>query len=307
MSVPYTTYTIFMKIFQIILAILLINQSFNLKSYAQENQDTTLYRIETNDGNEFIGKITSRDGEKVILKTDNFGEITITLLSIRRIEQIDKLRMKDGEVWLDNPQATRYFWAPNGYGLKKGEAYYQNVWIFFNQVSVGVTDNFSIGGGMVPLFIFGGAPTPVYITPKFSIPVVKDKFNVGAGVLAGVVIGEEESSFGIAFGSATLGSRDKNLTVGLGYGFAGGEMSSTPVVNVSGMGRTSPRGYVLTENYLIGIDGELVGLISLGGRTIIKRISLDYGGFIPIGDIGTFIIIPWLGINVPLGKKANLH
>lgn len=296
-----------MKIIKIILAIIILNQVVYLKSHAQENQDTTLYRIETNDGNEFIGKIISRDGEKIILQTDNFGEITITLLSIRRMERIEKLQMIDGKVWLDNPQATRYFWAPNGYGLKKGEAYYQNVWIFFNQVSVGVSDNFSIGAGMVPLFIFGGAPTPVYVTPKFSIPVVKDKFNVGAGVLAGVVIGEEGSSFGIAFGSATIGSRDKNLTVGLGYGFAGGEMSSTPVINISGMIRTGPRGYVLTENYLIGNEGELVGLISLGGRTIIKRISLDYGGFIPFGDIGTFIIIPWLGINVPLGRKPNLN
>ena len=296
-----------MKTIKLILAIFIISMEVSLISYGQENQDTTIYRIETSDGNEFIGTIISRDGEKVILQTDNFGEITISLLNIRRMEHIEKLHMIDGKVWLDNPQATRYFWAPNGYGLKKGEGYYQNVWIFFNQVSVGVSDNFSVGAGMVPLFIFGGAPTPVYVTPKFSIPIVRDKFNVGAGVLAGVVIGEEGSSFGIAFGSATIGSRDKNLTFGLGYGFAGGEMSSTPVINVSGMIRTGPKGYVLTENYLIGIEGDVVGLISLGGRTIIKRMSLDYGGFIPFGEIGTFIIIPWLGINVPLGKKTNLN
>ena len=191
--------------------------------------------------------------------------------------------------------------------LRQGEAYYQNVWIFFNQISVGVTDNFSFGAGIVPLFIFAGAPTPVWVTPKFSIPVVKDKFNVGVGVLAGTVIGEG-STFGILYGSTTFGSKDKNLTLGLGYGFADGEWANAPAINVSGMLRIRPRGYLITENYYIGLGGEDVGLISLGGRSIIKKISLDYGGFIPISsEIGSFIIIPWLGITIPIGKKQSLE
>lgn len=276
-------------------------------SFSQDQQDSTLYSIETNDGNEFIGRIISRDEEKITLLTDKLGEIKIFIIHIKSIKEISSSSFKDGSYWFENPQATRYFWAPNGYGLKKGEAYYQNVWIFFNQISVGVTDNFSFGAGIVPLFIFAGAPTPVWVTPKFSIPVVKDKFNVGVGVLAGTVIGEG-STFGILYGSTTFGSKDKNLTLGLGYGFADGEWANAPAINVSGMLRIRPRGYLITENYYIGLGGEDVGLISLGGRSIIKKISLDYGGFIPISsDIGSFIIIPWLGITIPIGKKQSLE
>ena len=272
---------------------------------AQQSQDSTLYNIETVDGNEYLGKIISRDAYKIVLLTEQLGEINIPLESIKRIEEVSSSRIKGGDLWFENPQATRYFWAPNGYGLKRGEAYYQNVWILFNQASVGLTNNFSLGFGMMPLFIFAGAPTPVWITPKFSIPVVEDKFNVGLGALGATVIGEEDATVALLYGTTTFGSKDKNLSIGLGYGYGGGGWSNAPVINVSGMIRTGPRGYFLTENYYVSIDGENAILISAGGRSIIKRISLDYGGFIPIGEIDTFVIIPWLGISIPLGKKRD--
>ena len=276
------------------------------ESYGQDLQDSTIYSIETNDGNEYIGRIISRDEEKITLLTDKLGEIKIYTKYITSIKEVSEESIKEGSYWFENPQAARYFWAPNGYGLKKGEAYYQNVWILFNQVSVGITDNFSLGAGIVPLFLFAGAPTPVWITPKFSIPVVKDKFNVGAGALAGAVIGESGASFGILYGSTTFGSKDKNLSIGLGYGFAGGEWADGPAINVSGMIRTGPRGYLLTENYYIGFGDDKLALLSFGGRRIIKKISLDFGGIIPITTDIPFIVIPWLGITIPMGKKMQL-
>ena len=277
------------------------------QSFSQDQQDSTLYSIETTDGNEFIGRIIYRDEDNITLLTDKLGEIKLFTKYIKSIKEVSPANFKNGDFWFDNPQSARYFWAPNGYGLKKGEAYYQNVWIFFNQVSVGLTDNFSLGAGIVPLFIFAGTATPVWVAPKFSIPVVKDKFNVGVGALAGIVIGESGASFGIVFGSTTFGSKDKNLTLGLGYGFADGEWATTPALNVSGMLRTGPRGYLLTENYYLGFDGDGLGLISFGGRRIVKKISLDFGGFIPIAGDTPFIIIPWLGIAVPIGKKQPVE
>ena len=132
-----------MKSLNIFVFAILFLCSYN--GYSQDQQDSTLYSIETDDGNEFIGRIISRDEEKITLSTDNLGEIKILLIHIKSIKEVSSSSFKDGSYWFENPQATRYFWAPNGYGLKKGEAYYQNVWIFFNQVSVGVTDNFSLG------------------------------------------------------------------------------------------------------------------------------------------------------------------
>jgi hypothetical protein len=273
---------------------------------AQATADTSLQRIETRDGNEYIGRIVSENDEVIVLRTANLGEITLRKSDIRYREKVDSKRMLSGEYWSDNPQSTRYFWAPNAYGLKKGEGYYQNVWIFFNQVAVGVTDHFSIGAGMVPLFLFAGAATPMWITPKFSFPLVKDKVNISVGALAGYVVGEEDAGFGLLYGTSTFGSRDHNVSVGLGYGYAGDELGKTPAISLSGMTRISPKWYLLSENYYIGGEEDGVGIISMGARAMIgKKVGLDFGLFAPIApDIEVFAL-PWLGITVPFRPKAK--
>lgn len=269
-------------------------------SNAQNNQDSIKSRIETTDGNEYIGIIKERSADKIRIKTDKLGEIAILTADIKTITEISPASLKNGTYWPDNPQATRYFWAPNGYSLKQGEGYYQNVWILFNQAVYGITNHFSAGVGVMPLFLFAGASTPAWITAKFSLPVVENKFNLGAGALMGTVIGEENTGFGILYGITTFGSKDKNLNIGLGWGFAGGEMARNPTVNISGMIRTGAKGYFITENYFIGTPDEFVVLTMLGGRRIIKRTGLDFGAVIPFAsDMDSFIAIPWLGLTIP--------
>lgn len=270
---------------------------------AQNQKDTTLVRIETKDGNEFMGEIVGQDSTKILLKTEKFGELAILKSEIKQQEKVSVEQIIDGKLWFANPQSTRYFWSPNGYGLKKGEGYYQNIWVLWNQFSYGVSDNFSLGGGIIPLFFFGGGPTPVFITPKISIPIEKDKFNLGAGALIGTVLGESGTSFGIVYGISTFGTPNNNVSFGLGYGFAGGEWASSPLININGMFRLSSRGYFITENYYISGGGENVVLISLGGRWIIKKAALDFGLFIPVADIGSFVAVPWLGFTIPFSKQ----
>lgn len=262
-----------------------------------------LVSVETIDGNEFLGEIKKEDSSVIVLKTDKFGEVTIARKDIKSIEKVAVQQIKDGKFWFANPQSTRYFWSPNGYGLKQGEGYYQNIWVLWNQFAYGVTNNFSIGGGIIPLFLFGGEPTPVFLAPKFSIPIDKDKLNLGAGALLGTVLGESETSFGIVYGLSTLGTPDNNVTIGLGYGFAGGEWASSPMINLNGMFRVSSRGYFITENYYINLGDGGIAMLMLGGRWIIKSAALDFGLVIPAGSgLDVFVAIPWLGFTIPFGK-----
>lgn len=276
---------------------------FSLNIVSAQTNDSTIVKIETMDGNEFLGTIISQDNTTIILKTEKLGELSIRKSDIKSQELVDVQQIKDGKLWFANPQSTRYFWSPNGYGLKKGEGYYQNIWVLWNQFSYGVSDNFSLGAGVVPLFLFGGGPTPIFATAKFSIPIKKNKINLGGGAIAGTILGEENTSFGILYGLSTFGSPDNNVTIGLGYGFAGGEIASTPIVNINGMFRVTSKGYFITENYFISGGGESIMLMMLGGRWIIKEAAFDYGFVIPVGDIGTFIAIPWLGFTIPFGKN----
>lgn len=292
-----------MKNFIRFLTVLSILILISVRGLAQQNIDSTLYQIETIDGNEFLGIIIRQDSAVIVLNTEILGNINIPRLHIKNIKKVEIKQIVEGKYWFANPQSTRYFWEPNGYGLKAGEGYYQNVWVLFNQFAIGVTDHFSLGGGFVPLFLFGGGPTPIWFTPKFSVPVVEGKVNIGAGALLGTVIGEEETGFGILYGLGTLGSRDKNITLGLGYGYAGDDFANNPMFSLSGMIRTGARGYILTENYYIPGSEENIVLISLGGRRIVKRSGLDFGLFIPFyRDLNTFVAVPWLGITIPIGK-----
>lgn len=292
-----------MKTNKLMLLIFFLLMTFN--SFSQAGQDSVSYYIETVDGNTFTGMLVAEDDQKVVLKTQVLGEITVLKTNIKKMELINPMKMKEGQYWFDNPQATRYFYSPNGYGLKAGEGYYQNIWVLFNSFAVGVTDNISIGAGMIPLFFFGES-TPMWITPKFSIPVKSDKFNFGGGALIGTVLGEENAGFGILYGLVTSGSKDNNVTFGMGYGYAGGDWAKSPMLNFNGMFRIGARGYFITENYFINAADANVLLISLGGRQIIKNAGLDYGLLLPFSsEMDQFIAIPWLGITIPFGKKTS--
>jgi len=271
---------------------------------AQDQADTLTYYIQTTDGNTYRGQILTQDSLKVLFNLEKFGEHSFLKTEIKKMQPLDKEKLVDDEYWMDNPQATRYFFSPNEKKKKKGEGYYQNVWVMVNSFAVGVTDYFSIGGGVLPLFLFAGTPTPVWITPKFSVPVVKEKFNLGAGALLGTVLGEEETGFGILYGISTLGSKDKNVSLGLGYGYAGGDWAKAPMINLNTMIRFGPKGYFISENYFIQTEGTTALILSLGGRHIIQNAGLDYGLIIPfISDMDSFIAFPWLGITIPFGNK----
>ncbi len=300
-----------MKTLKIILLLVVFFFTVNL-IHAQVEDASKLVKIETLDGNEFIGTISSEDSDKLVLKTENLGEVTISKNDIKLQEVVNQSQIKDGVFWFDNLQATRYFWAPNGYGLKKGEGYYQNIYVLWNQASYGITDNISIGGGIIPLFLFAGAPTPVFITPKISIPIVKDKFNIGGGALLGTIIGdfglEDEDinrGFGIVYGLSTFGSRDSNISISFGYGRFGGEWADSPLINISGLHRVSNRFYLITENYYFNFGDEDSGtIIGLGGRWIINKAALDFIFAIPIGlGAESFIAIPVIGFTIPFGNK----
>ncbi|MCC5941257.1 MAG: hypothetical protein JJU37_06910 [Balneolaceae bacterium] len=290
-----------MKVRTMVLLFLIPVIAFTVNTSVAYSQSGDLYRIETTDGNVFIGQIISEDDNEIVIRTESIGTVTIHRNNIRSITLIDQSRIRDGVYWYSNPQATRYFFAPNAIGLEKRKGYYQNTWVFFNNVNYGVSDNFSVGGGIVPLFLFGASSTPVWILPKVSFPIAKDKLHLGAGAMIGGVIGAESDPLGIFYGVGTIGNRDKNLSVAIGYGYAGNEVSSTPLINVSGMIRVSRRVYLLSENYFIPEAG-LTGIGSLGARWTSENFAVDFGLFSPLEDFDSLIGVPWLGVTIPFGR-----
>jgi len=259
------------------------------------------YRIVSTDGNVFIGQMVSETDQEVVLLTESIGRVTISRDRIRSMTRIDESQIRDGEYWYENPQGTRYLFAPNAIGLKKGHGYYQNTWIFFNNVNYGVTNNISIGGGLIPTFLFGTSSTPVWITPKISIPVASDNIHIAAGALIGGVIGEDSGGGGLIYGTSTFGNTDRNISFGLGYGYGGGDISSTPAINISGMIRLSKSMHLVSENYLFP-GTSFNGIASIGTRWAPENFAVDFALVRPLEDIGFFIGVPWLSVTLPFGR-----
>ncbi len=279
---------------------------YNNPLLAQILDTTTIWQMTMMDDNEFVGHILSETETTLEFKTATIGIITLRKDQIKRREKIISNGSTNGLLWAENRMAYRYFIRNSAYNLKKGEAVYQNAWILINNIDVGVTDNFSIGLGTVPLFLFGGGTSPIWLTPRLSIPIEADKVNLGVGALVGTTVGNDfdNTSFGFGFGNVTLGDKNKNITLGVGYGFADGEFASRPTFNLAGMIRTGKRSYLISENYIITTGFETIVALSLGGRFTGKRITLDYGGYF-VPNLGTFAIAPWLSVSIPFGNARN--
>jgi hypothetical protein len=280
-----------------------------LSAAAQEadtvEADTTsapLYRVETVDGNRYLGTLVSKNEQEIVVDTREAGEVTLRREDVSTLREVDRSRLRDGEYWFENPFPTRHFFAPTAIGLRGGRGYYQNTWVLLNDVNYGITDNVSIGGGAVPLFLFGAPATPVWLLPKVTVSTPREHLHVGAGALAGTVLGEESGGAGVVYGLTTVGGRDKSVTLGVGYGYAGSEWSRTPAVNLSTMLRLGRTTYFVSENYFFpGTEGAN-GVISAGVRWAPESFAVDFGLFRPVAAEGSFIGAPWLGVTLPFGR-----
>lgn len=268
--------------------------------------DSLIYTVETKDGNTFFGTLVSEQAEFVVIKTENFGELTIRRKVIRSIRPLARQKMMNGRVWFDNPFSGRYLAGTSGYGLRKGEGAVDNGWIIFNQVSYGFSDHFTLGAGLAPLLIFDG-PFPMWITPKFSFPLKKDRLNLAVAGFYGRAYSdyeEDDSRFGAVYSQLTVGSRDANLTLGLGYGFADGSWSQNPLFSLNGILRTSPRFALILECYFVpsGFDSDSFGIAGTGIRFMGRRIALDLAMMTAIFPDDGAYPLPWVGMHVPFGN-----
>lgn len=263
--------------------------------------------VETRDGNTYTGKLKVLETGALYEIATSVGVLTLRQENISFMKKVEASRIHGNDYWPDNPHSSRYFFAPSGYGLRKGEGYYTNSWIFFNQLSYGFTNWFTMGAGCVPTFLLGSFELiPYWVTPKLNFDLKNGKGAIGLGTIYINVtgLGERSDGIGLVYGSYTLGSREKQLTFGTGLGYSGGSISSTPAFSLSGLMRTSKKWAVMTENYFVFNGDEGFFLMSGGARYIARRLAIDFGVFIPGGSgADRPILFPWLSLNVPFGRR----
>ena len=264
----------------------------------KEQTEGEIIRIELKDGSVWIGKIISEDESTLKIHSSSGVESTIPKSQIIKREIITGKIVK-GTFWREDPNTTRLFFAPTGRALKKGQGYFSAYEIFFPFVAIGITDYFTLAGGMS---LFPGASTQlVYLAPKIT-PIQQENYDVSAGVLY-LKIPEESDGAGIAYGVGTFGSEKSSLTVGLGYGFSGGDFADKPVLALGGDLRVGRYTKLISENWIF-VGGD-VHLLSGGIRFFGENLAADFALIFPLTGEGIegFPFLPWIGFAYNFGSK----
>lgn len=237
------------------------------------------------DGSTIFGRIVSVNADTVTFQS-GAGRIPLEAGGIREIKEIPATDIHEGAYWFPNPNSTRLFFAPTGQMLKKGEGYVSDYELFFPGIAYGVTDNVSIGGG-VSLFPAAAEDQVYYLTPKVGVSV-GDNVHLAAGVL---FAGAKGGTGGVYYGVGTFGDGNASVTLGGGYGFAGGKIERKPVGMIGAEKRISRRIGIVTENYLLPVSQNNV-LYSFGLRFMGEKLTTDLALF---NTSGTRVIgIPWV-------------
>jgi hypothetical protein len=263
---------------------------FSTSVFAQNDADSLLMQkrvvVKMKSGDEFTGYFLNKHGDFISIRTIN-GDMQ---LIAKNVESILESKYR-GRYSFDNPLPSRYFFGPSAIPLEKGKGYYQNVFLSTNFVNVGITDNISVGGGVELLTLMMGVPV-WFFTPKIAFEVA-DKVHVGAGLLTLGVSGF--GAFNLAYGVGTYGSSESNVSFGLGYGFAFGEVSSSPAILVGGTHRLGKSFSVLSENYILTGAGDL-GVFGIEGfRILSQKSSFDIGLMVTPELITAGFGIPFVG------------
>lgn len=239
-------------------------------SGAQEIQEIpepgeALYEVSLTDGSTLYARITSVEGDRVVLTTVGGTRVEVTRAQIREIRPADG-SVVQGEFWVADPNVSRLFFTSTGRSLAAGQGYVGTYLIVLPFVAVGVTDRFTLAAGAP---VLTGEFEPFYLGPKIQLVRTRSAaFSVGT-----LVFFFNDENVGLAYGVGTFGSPDHALTAGLGWGYSGTDFASEPVAMVGGETRVSRRVKLITENYILP---EAVGVVFSGGlRFIGTRFATD--------------------------------
>lgn len=290
-------------LFSILLSILVITIIS-----AQDMSSGQRVQIVLKDGTTVIGKVIEETEIEITLITNAMGNVTIDKEEIKRMTTLQTSNGRDSlQIPVDFHNSTHYLANPSGFTLKKGQSYYENIGVFFSSYAVGVTDNFTIAaGGEVATLLFGQSFPILYVSPRFSIPITKDKHSFSLG---GTIFTSPEDGFdgfGVVQAAITIGTRNNNFTIGSGIGFSfeGGFGDEVLPFYASFMTRLSRKFSLVSDNFIVFYDdfNDTTGILSLALRLHFKRngSAFNFGLFRPTEGIDDLLAIPFVSATIAL-------
>lgn len=252
------------------------------KFFIPDSTETQI--IKTYKGSVYSGKIIETDEMFVLFQTD-YGLMRIPKNHIIEVDMLDEESLKNNQYWYPNPNSSRLFFAPTARMLKQGEGYFADYFIFFPTLTYGVTNYFTLGGGLSIIPAVDLEKQIFLLTPKFGIKT-SEKLDLAVGALL-AKLPDESTSLGILYGVGTFGTTDKSFTLGAGYGYVDDDLAEKPMVVVGGESRVSRSISVVSENWLI--PEKETPILSFGLRFFGEKLSTDFALIFPL-DSEVFMI-----------------
>jgi hypothetical protein len=254
--------------------------------------------LRLSDGSVLVGRVTQLRADSVAIRTAA-GEVTVARAAVRSVRERPASSMRGGEYWPEDPNATRYLFAPSAQMLRRGEGYFCNVWLFLLCLTGGLSDRVTLGGGMSIVPGIDIADNVFYLTPKVGL-YAGEHVQVALGAFAGWsgAVTDDATSFGIVYGVSTFGSADANVSAGLGYAYWNDDLAENPLLMLGGKWRLTRGTALISENYVLPRNEGGIG--SLGIRFFNDRIAGDVAllRFFDRAGSDDNVVIPFVGLAV---------
>lgn len=260
----------------------------------------SLYEVDAGKNQYFAGRFTGNTGSFLYFTLIDGTQKQVPENEIRRIAPVSKNRIHNGRFWPENLFAHRSVFAPSGYGLKANEFQYQNIILGINQFGYGITDNFSLSVGTIPIPF----ETALWLSGKLSLPLVKDLLAISGGFIAVRDLQFPNRSMNFYNGCLTFGNREHFVTIG----FIQPTQTKKGLIyngslQLSGLFRISRKSHFLFEAHQFKEKPVLTPYTMAGFRTGYRKVKFEYGLFY-FND--QKVLGPWLGLGISIpGKKRH--
>lgn len=260
----------------------------SVSSFVYAQTDTiSVIKITLTDGSEFVGQIEEERDSLISFRTNAGVSINLNKSLIVETKVIHGT-LTGTEFLRNDPNQTRLFFSPTGKTLAEGKGYFSDYMIFFPFVAYGVTDYITLAGGMT--LIPGATSQLFYIAPKVRL-INKDNLTISTGVL---YVQIKEYNVGVTYGVCTYGNQKFAVTGGLGWGFAKGEFSSSPLALLGFELRVSKYVKIISENW-IPPETDIIAMM-FGIRFFGENLAADFAMVrATTSDWSGFPFIPWVG------------